>query len=81
MMRLASFSSGVTFGEFAINPGQRRTADVFAEAEVECHVLKVEDLNQFTRSHPEIGAKLLRNVIAATAARLALANKAIAALS
>lgn len=79
--RLASFSSGVTFGEFAINPGQRRTADVFADAEVECHVLKVEDLDRFTRSHPEIGTKLLRNVLAATAARLALANKAIAALS
>jgi len=79
--RLASFSSGVTFGEFAVNPGHRRTADVFAESEVECHVLKVEDLNRFTISHPEIGAKLMRNIIVATAARLALANKVIAALS
>ncbi|MEO0453557.1 MAG: glutaminase A [Verrucomicrobiota bacterium] len=78
--RLASFSAGVTFGELAMGGANKRSASVYADTEVECFTLSLEDLDQLEKDHPAIQCKLLRNVLRLTTNRLESANRSIGAL-
>lgn len=67
--RLASFSAGMAFGEMAIMDGAPRSANVVAESELVCYLLKVEDLRGLAETSPAISIKLLENI------SLSLSNK------
>lgn len=60
--RLGTFSPGMAFGEMAMHDRAPRSAEVTADTEVECDVLKVEDFERLSESHPHIKLVLLRNL-------------------
>jgi glutaminase len=53
-VRLATLDRGMEFGEMALLD-ERRTADVWADTDVTCLELPIEELNRFRREHPHIG--------------------------
>ncbi|MEM9399090.1 MAG: glutaminase A [Verrucomicrobiota bacterium] len=79
--RLASFSAGVFFGELAIGGKCQRTANVYAEDDVECYIVSAQDLDALNINHPHIVHALMKNIVLETASRLSKANQTIAALS
>jgi glutaminase len=52
----------MSFGEMAILDKSPRSAEVVADTNVECDLLKLEDFEALTRKHPGITLVLLRNV-------------------
>ena len=78
--RVASFSAGTMVGELAFIDGERRSASVVAQADVECYVCEAEDVLRLQESHPRIHAKLLRNISASLAAKLRRANHSVSVL-
>lgn len=71
--RLATLSAGMAFGEAALLDAGTRSADVRADAEVECAVLPVAALRQAEAERPALALLLLKGLLrsaAATTARL-----------
>jgi glutaminase len=71
--RLSTLGPGMCFGEAALVTGERRTADVRADGEVVCLALTTDGFAALLDEHPEVAARLLRNLlrtVTATAARL-----------
>jgi CRP-like cAMP-binding protein len=62
MKRLGTFSAGMSFGEMALVERAPRSADVIADTEVECDLLKLEDFEGLAKTHPGIKLVLLRNL-------------------
>jgi len=60
--RLGTFSSGMAFGEMAMLDRSPRSAEVMADTEVECDLLKLEDFERLGETHPGIKLILLRNL-------------------
>ena len=60
--RLTSYIPGVAFGELALFDihMSKRTADIMADTEVICYVLKFKKLKQLVHENPEIYIKLLQ---------------------
>jgi glutaminase len=79
-VRLATLDQGMEFGEMALLD-ERRTADVWADTDVTCLELPIEQLNLFRREHPHIGEHIARNLAAILAKRLIIANAKIDLLS
>jgi glutaminase len=79
-VRLATLDRGMEFGEMALLD-ERRTADVWADTDVTCLELPIEEFNRFRREHPHIGEHIARNLAAILARRLILANAKIDLLS
>jgi glutaminase len=79
-VRLASLDQGMEFGEMSLLE-ERRTADVFADTNVECLELPIEEFDRFRREHPHIGERIARNLAAILAKRLILANTKIDVLA
>ena len=79
-VRLATLDRGMEFGEMALL-NERRTADVWADTEVICLELPIEQFDRFRREHPHIGEHIARNLAAILARRLILANAKIDLLS
>jgi glutaminase len=79
-VRLATLDRGMEFGEMALLD-ERRTADVWADTDVTCLELPIEQLNRFRREHPHIGEHIARNLAAILAKRLIVANAKIDLLS
>ena len=79
-VRLATLDRGMEFGEMALLD-ERRTADVWADTDVTCLELPMEEFDQFRREHPHIGEHIARNLAAILARRLILANAKIDLLS
>jgi glutaminase len=79
-VRLASLDQGMEFGEMALL-GERRTADVWADTDVTCLELPIEEFDRFRREHLHIGERIARNLAAILAKRLILANAKIDLLS
>jgi glutaminase len=79
-VRLASLDQGMEFGEMALL-GERRTADVWADTDVTCLELPIEEFDRFRREHPHIGERIARNLATILAKRLILANAKIDLLS
>ena len=75
-VRLASLDQGMEFGEMALLDG-RRTADVWADTDVACLELPIEEFDRFRREHPKIGERIARNLAAILARRLTYANAKI----
>jgi glutaminase len=79
-VRLATLDRGMEFGEMALLD-ERRTADVWADTDVTCLELPIEEFDRFRREHPHIGENIARNLAAILARRLILANAKIDLLS
>jgi glutaminase len=79
-VRLATLDRGMEFGEMALLD-ERRTADVWADTQVICLELPIEQFDRFRREHPHIGERIARNLAAILARRLILANAKIDLLS
>jgi len=79
-VRLATLVPGVAFGEMAL-VGGRRSADVWADTEVQCIELPLERFYGFREIYPQIGERIMRNLAGLLAQRLSRANKRIDLLS
>ena len=79
--RVASFSVGTMVGELAFIDGERRSANVVAETELECGVLEAEGFFGLQDSHPRIHATILRNIGASLATKLRRAFEHLNVLS
>ncbi|WP_240772766.1 glutaminase A [Phragmitibacter flavus] len=75
--RLATFSSGMAFGEMALIDNATRSAIVVAETEVECHVLTVETFDALDDDHPHIKIVLLRNLAHSLSTKLRKVNREV----
>jgi len=73
--RLGTFSPGMAFGEMALLDWSPRSAQVTADTEVECDLLKLEDFERLSESHPRIKLVLLRNLALALARNLRKRNR------
>jgi glutaminase len=60
--RLGTFSPGMAFGEMAMLDRSPRSAEVTADTEVECDLLKLHDFERLGETHPRIKLVLLRNL-------------------
>ena len=60
--RLGTFSSGMVFGEMGVLEQATRSAEVTADTEVECDLLKQEDFDKLGESYPQIKLTILRNL-------------------
>jgi glutaminase len=79
-VRLASLEAGMEFGEMTLLD-QPRSADVWADSNVACLELPIEEFNRFRQEHPRIAERIARNLAAILARRLILANAKIDLLS
>jgi glutaminase len=79
--RVASFGIGTMVGELAFIDGERRSANVVAEGQVECGVFEARDFLRLQESHPRIHATILRNIGASLATKLRRANAHVSVLS
>jgi len=78
--RLATLVAGMVFGEMALL-GHQRSADVWADTQVQCLELPLDAYARFRDEHPEIGERIIRNLADLLAKRLVLANTKIDLLS
>ena len=79
-VRLSSLSSGMSFGEMALLESVR-SADVWADTDVRCLELTLNAYNNFRKSYPESGEKLMRNGAYLLSQRLRMANTKVDILS
>jgi glutaminase len=79
-VRLASLDEGMEFGEMTLLD-EPRTADVWADTNVMCLELPIEEFSQFRREQPQIAERIARNLASILAKRLILANAKIDLLS
>ncbi len=79
-VRLATLVQGMVFGEMAlIEP--RRTADVWADTNVQCLELPLEKFALFRESCPRFGETIMRNLATLLSKRLIWANTKVDLLS
>ena len=79
--RLATLSAGMTFGEVAFVERGARSADVFADSEIDCLRLPYSLLDRLATDDPVLHGKLLRNILGVVVASLRQANAETAQLS
>jgi glutaminase len=73
--RLATFSPGMSFGEMALLDGAPRSANIVADADVECHVLAREDFQALGGTHPALKIKMLERLCQDLTGKLRKANR------
>lgn len=78
--RLATFTAGTAFGEMAVIDRAPRSAMIVADVDVECDLLKLEDLEKLGSTHPAIKIKLLENLCLGLCRKLRKANREISLL-
>jgi glutaminase len=79
-VRLASLDQGMEFGEMSLLEEQR-TADVWADTNVTCLELPIDEFDRFRHENPRIAERIARNLAAILAKRLILANAKVDLLS
>jgi glutaminase len=79
-VRLASLDQGMEFGEMSLLD-ERRSADVWADTNVSCLELPIDEFDRFRREHPRIAERVARNLAGILAKRLIHANSKIDLLS
>jgi glutaminase len=70
----------MAFGEMAMLDRAPRSAQVIADTDVDCDLLRIEDFERLGSTHPQAKIKLLHNLALALSARLRKANREIRAL-
>ncbi|MBL8340409.1 MAG: SLC26A/SulP transporter family protein [Rubrivivax sp.] len=76
VQRFASLGPGTMFGEMALVDQAGRSADAVADGPACLQVLSRESLDQLMTEHPEVAAKLYRNIAAHLGERLRVASMA-----
>jgi glutaminase len=79
--RVATLSAGMVFGEMAMLGENVRSANVRADTEVVCAVLKIDDLARLGAADPSLRAALYENLARKLAGNLRRANAEVRALS
>jgi glutaminase len=79
-VRLATLTQGMEFGEMALIEGPRH-ADVWADTEVACLELPLDDFARFREKHPASGERIARNLALILSRRLVQANNKIELLT
>ena len=78
---MGSFSVGTMVGEMAFLDGEKRSANVVAEGDVECAVLEIDAFLSLQQSHPLLHTKILRNIGTSLATKLRKLNQDVTILS
>ena len=81
MKRVASLGVGTIVGDIAFVEGSRRSATIVADEDVECYVFDRDAYDVLVREHPEIGIKLLANMLGETMRRLRATSDELRAMS
>ncbi|MFO1325568.1 MAG: glutaminase A [Burkholderiales bacterium] len=79
--RIATLTSGMSFGEMAMLGQAARSASVYADTAVTCWTLRADTLDQLSVQRPEIKIAILINVSLDLAQKLRQANKLIGVLA
>jgi glutaminase len=79
--RLATLSSGMSFGEMVMLGTAARRATVHADTPVRCWTLSARALDEMAIEHPHIKIALLRNLSLDLAQKLRQANQLIGVLA
>jgi len=79
--RLATLSSGMSFGEMVMLGAAARSATVHADTAVRCWTLTARALDELSVEHPQIKIALLRNLSLDLAQKLRHANQLIGVLA
>jgi glutaminase len=66
----------MVFGEMALLEA-RRSADVWADSQIVCLEVSLDDFNRFRENHPRIGEQIMRNLALLLAERLIVANNRV----
>ncbi len=75
--RLATFTSGMVFGEMAVIDHAPRSATIIADEESACDLLSIEDFDTIGLRHPGVKIKLLGNLCLDLCGKLRKANREI----
>jgi glutaminase len=78
--RIAAFGPGVSFGELAVVDCSKRTADVWADEDVTCYTLSLDNLRMLESSSSTIHAKIIRNILIINIDRLRRTNQELGSL-
>ena len=65
----------MTFGEMAVIDGARRSAIVIADTDVECDLVRVEDVNRLMELRPSIKIAMLKNLNVSLCRKLRKADR------
>jgi glutaminase len=79
-VRVATLSAGMVVGEMALID-KHRSADVWADTQVQCRELPIDAYEKFRDQHPQIAERLARNLAGLLAKRLVQANSKIELLT
>ncbi len=79
--RIASLGPGMNFGEMTLLGFKTRSASVYAETEVKCHILETGNFDRLSEESPLLRIVLLENLAKDMANKLRQANQWIAALA
>jgi glutaminase len=79
--RLSTVSAGMTFGELGYVDRGVRTADVYADTDVECRTLPYALLDRLAATEPRLQGKLLHGLARVVVTTLHLANAEVAHLT
>jgi glutaminase len=79
--RVATLGPGMEFGEMALLGQTVRSASVYADTDVRCHVLDAADFGRIADAAPQLKITVLENLASDLASRLRSANRWIAALA
>lgn len=75
--RIATFSPGMAFGEMALLDRASRSAVVTADTDVVCELLRLDDFEELSKTHPNIKITLLKNISLGLSRKLRKANREI----
>jgi glutaminase len=79
-VRITTMIPGMAFGELALID-QPRNADIWSETEVVCLEVGADAFEEFSRTHPTAGRRVIRNLAVLLAARMRMATARIDALT
>lgn len=79
--RIAALGPGMEFGEMALLGQTTRSASVYADTDVRCLVLEVDEIERLAAQAPQLKITLLQNLARDLANRLRGANQWVAALA
>jgi len=79
--RLATFSSGMSFGEMALLGPQQRSATVYADRDVESLILDADILSEIWTERPRIRAVIMENQAADLGQKLRRTNQMVSTLA
>jgi CRP-like cAMP-binding protein len=75
--RLGAFSAGMALGEMGFLDRAPRSAEISAETDVECDILKLDEFEPLAQTHPRIKIVLFTNMALGIADRLRKATRAM----